>query len=99
MALRSHAKLSQAVIAEKIASDQSRVSRIESGELVPNATEVKEILESVGTTEALRYLSYLQKQWRVLPRPRHTNPDLDGIWRAEQKLQRLSSFEEERNPP
>jgi transcriptional regulator with XRE-family HTH domain len=97
--LRCEAKVSQKEIAGKLRIDQSRVSRIESGEANPDSDEIKAFLDGLGTPEASAYLAYLQRKWQVLDRPPLNNPNHDAIWRAEKTLQRLSAFEMERNPP
>jgi transcriptional regulator with XRE-family HTH domain len=97
--LRAEAKVNQTDVAGKMGVDQSRVSRIESGEAQPTSAEVKSFLASLGTAEASAHLAYLQKSWQIVDRPPITNPDLDAIWRAEKNLQKLEAFEAERNPP
>src|SRR2546426_5125031 len=64
--LRVKASLSQAAVAPKVRVDQSRISRIESGDVTPSSTEVRSYLEAVGTDEAQRYLHYVEKDWDVL---------------------------------
>ena len=95
--LRSKAKMSQSSVAPKVRVDQSRISRIEKADVVPSFTEVRTFLEALRTDEAREYLRYLEKDWKVLPRPTPENPELDAIWLAEQKLQHLQAFEQEQN--
>jgi transcriptional regulator with XRE-family HTH domain len=95
--LRSKANMSQSAVAPKVRVDQSRISRIETGEVVPSPIEVRTYLEALATEDADGYLRYLEKDWKILPRPAPHNPELDGIWLAEQKLQRLHVFEEAEN--
>jgi transcriptional regulator with XRE-family HTH domain len=97
--LRADAKVSQKDVAGKMRVDQSRISRIENGEAEPTSAEVKIYLTALGTAEASAHLTYLQKNWQILERPPITNPDLEGIWRAEKNLQKLHAFEADRNPP
>ena len=72
--LRTKASMSQAAVAPKVRVDQSRISRIENGEVAPSTTEVHSYLEAVGTEEAQRYLQYLEKDWGVLSPPEPDNP-------------------------
>jgi len=95
---RTAANLRQSAIADKTGVDQSKISRIENGEVMPSLTEVKSYLKALPTKEARAYLNYLEKQWRVLPRPAAGNPELEAIWQAEQQLQILDAFEHKRNP-
>jgi len=92
-------KWSQKDLAAQLRVDQSRISRIESGEAPPTPAEIKAFLETLESLAASSYLAYLQKDWRILERPPLSNPDIEAIWRAEQKLQRLEVFERDRNPP
>src|SRR5947208_11705314 len=97
--LRIAANLRQSAVADKTGVDQSKISRIENGEVMPSLTEVKNYLRAIPIKEARTYLAYLDKGWKILPRPAVANPDLAAIWEAEKQLQLLSSFEGKRNPP
>src|SRR5438552_6260709 len=89
---RTAANLRQSAIAEKTGVDQSKISRIENGEVMPSLTEVRSYLKALPIKEARAYLDYLEKQWRMLARPAASNPDVGTIWQAEQQLQLLGSF-------
>ncbi len=75
-------KWSQKDLAAQLHVDQSRISRIESGEAPPTPAEIKAFLETLESLAASSYLAYLQKDWRILERPPLSNPDIEAIWRA-----------------
>lgn len=97
--LRSKAGLSQSSVAPKVRIDQSRISRIEKGEIFPSLTEIQPYLEALGTDEARKYLVYLGKEWKILPLPAPETPELENIWLAEQTLQALEIFVGEKDLP
>src|SRR2546421_585370 len=75
--LRTLADLRQSQVAAGSRLDQSRISRIENGEIMPNPSEVKTYLKAIPIKESRAYLTYLEKQWRILQRPDASNPDVD----------------------
>lgn len=97
--LRGEAGLTQSSVAPKVRIDQSRISRIEKGEVFPSFTEVQTYLEAIGTDTAREYLIYLEKEWKILPPPAPETPELENIWVAEQKLEALEAFVQEKDPP
>ena len=58
-------KLNQAKLAELLKADKSRISRIETGEIIPDSVEVIQIAEAIGTPEAKEYAAYYKEQWTV----------------------------------
>lgn len=96
---RVEAGLTQSNVATKISIDQSRISRIEKGEVHPNFIEVKEYLEAIATDATHDYIRYLEKEWMILPLPAPETPELESIWTVEQKLKALEDFVQEKNPP
>jgi transcriptional regulator with XRE-family HTH domain len=97
--LRQAAQLTQSDLAPKVGVDQSRISRIEKGDLMPSGAEVKSYLKALATKEASNYLRLLEKEWRFIKRPHPRNPEFDSIWSAERQLQRLDAFEQEHTLP
>jgi transcriptional regulator with XRE-family HTH domain len=97
--LRMRANVKQGAVAAKMGVDQSRISRIETGELTPTPSEVQAYLSALGTSEASSYIRHLENDWRFLELPTPENPELDVIWEAEEQLQRLDGFEQAKNPP
>ncbi len=96
---RVEAGLTQSKVAIKISIDQSRISRIEKGEVSPNFIEVKEYLEAIATDATHDYIRYLEKEWRILPPPAPETPELENIWIVEQKLKALEDFVQEKDLP
>jgi transcriptional regulator with XRE-family HTH domain len=97
--LRIDGNVSQTTLAGRIGVDQSRISRMEKGEIMPTPTDVRDYLKALATKEARAFLNYLEKKWTVLQKPSLENPELEAIWHAEQQLQLLDAFEKKRNPP
>src|SRR2546425_7431707 len=84
------ARVTQSDVAPKVRVDQSRISRIESGDVVPSGTEVRSFLKALDTEEARAYLRYLEREWKFIRRPAQDHPQLDSLWSAEQQLRRLA---------
>jgi len=97
--LRGEAGLTQSSVALKVSIDQSRISRIEKGDVVPSFTEVQTYLEALATDAAREYSRYIKKEWRILPRPAPEIPEIEPIWVAEQKLKALEAFGQEKDLP
>lgn len=97
--LRAKANMTQAAVSNKAGMDQSRISRVETGEATPSTAELESYLSALGTQEALSYLRHVQEDWSFLELPTPENPDSDAIREAEEQLQRLEDFEQEKNPP
>jgi len=94
--LRVEAGLTQSKVATKIRTDQSRISRIEKGEVSLNFIEVKKYLEALATDATRDYIRYLKKEWRILPSPAPETPELENIWIVEQKLKALKLLHRKR---
>lgn len=96
---RVEAGLTQSMVATKISIDQSRISRIEKGEVSTNFIEVKKYLEALATEATHDYIRYLEKEWKILPPPVPETPELENIWIVEQKLKELEAFTQEKDLP
>src|SRR3989442_940916 len=97
--LRTRAQMTQTAVAAQLPADQSRISRIEKGDIVPSESEVRAFLGALSTDDARAYTRYLETDWQVLPRPAPEVPEIDTLWLAEQKLRALNEFERGKNPP
>lgn len=97
--LRKSAGLKQSDIAKKMGADTSRVSRIETGEIMPTDSEVLSYCNAVGTLESNSYLNFLQQDWEILRRPLYNHPERDSLYLAEQSLQLLNMFREDDEHP
>lgn len=85
-------KLNQARLAEILKADKSRISRIETGEIIPNRDEVAQIAEAINTPEAKDYAVYYKEQWTVLGKPSFWHPSRKDIAQAERLLSDLERF-------
>jgi transcriptional regulator with XRE-family HTH domain len=97
--LRQEARQTQSDLASKLRVDQSRISRIEKGEVIPGASEVRAYLKGLKTKDAQSYLDFLLKEWRFIERPNQSNPNFDELWSAECQLNMLDSFEKSHELP
>ena len=88
--LRSASGLTQKEIAERMSGNQTRVSRIESGD--GDTTDVDAYLAAVGTPQAEHLRALLKLNWNNLPRPSLRHPDLETLVAIEQGLMRIRSF-------
>ena len=75
-------KLNQAKLAEMLKTDKSRVSRIETGEIIPDCDEVLRIAEAIGTPESKEYAAYYREQWTVLEKPSFWHPSRKELVQA-----------------
>jgi len=91
--LRKAADLTQTDIARSLKVDQSRVSRIEKGDVIPSDSEIEEYLSAIGPPDALAYSLFLKQQWQILERPSNwRHPELDALYKAETYLQKIENF-------
>ena len=89
---RLREKLSQSDMAKRLNVDQSRISRIEKGEVSPSDSEIKRFLRGVKSGDSLAYLKYLETSWLHIERPSFSNPELDVLSTAEAGLTTLAEF-------
>jgi DNA topoisomerase IB len=73
-------------------TDKSRISRIETGEIVPDFDEVVRITEAIGTPESKEYAAYYREQWTVLEKPSFWHPSRKELAQAERFLADLDHF-------
>ena len=90
--LRKAAGKSQAAVSRALTIDASRVSRIETGEIIPSLSDVEMIVKAIGTDLAREYLAHLNRPFRLLTRPEFGHPDRRTLGLAEDCLQRLEAF-------
>lgn len=100
---RAEVGATQSQVAAKSGVDQSRVSRIEKGEVgsVGELMRVIEALKELGSATVGSYRSYLARDWTYVERPDFRNPQLNIIEVAEEALGDIGVFlaEEERPWP
>lgn len=97
--LRNTAGLKQADIARSLSINQSRVSRIEKGEVSPSEGEIQGYLSAIGTEDAQAYLTFLKQPWEHLDRPLYRHPQRHALCKAETYLQKLKEFKSKPNAP
>src|SRR5437867_446415 len=81
----------QSKIAEAVKVDTSRISRIETGEITPDADEVAKIARAIGTKDAKEYADYFREVWSVLEKPSFWHPNRKELLEAEQDLASLEA--------
>ncbi len=99
--LRAEANLTQAVLAEKSRIDQSRISRIEKGEVVASA-DVDRVLETLGTLgsmNASRFKAFVDREWKHIEPPSFWNPQRACLEIAEETLEEVALFLEDQERP
>src|SRR5258708_1993896 len=92
--IRGSAKLTQDVVAKKAGIDQSRVSRIEKGEVV-SADEVGRVLDALaalGAPEAAEYKDYAARDWQHIEPPSFWNTEKACLELAEETLEKIETF-------
>ncbi|WP_438010475.1 helix-turn-helix transcriptional regulator [Sorangium sp. So ce321] len=99
--LREKSKLNQKEVQRASGLDQSRISRIEKGEIFPSDSDVNAFLSAIRVPVAKQYKEYLRTEWTHLTQPPYTHPDLEALTRAERCLKQIDSAfpdENERSP-
>jgi transcriptional regulator with XRE-family HTH domain len=101
--LRTEAGLTQAFVAEKSGIDQSRVSRIEKGDVVANVEvdRVLDALASLGMPAATEFKEYACREWQHIEPPSFWNPERACLEITEETLGEIATFlsDEERPWP
>ena len=97
--IRLAARLNQSDVAQQVGVDQSRISRIEKGDVTPTASEITRILSGVKSADSLNYLKYLEKSWRNIDRPSFSNPQSDVLYTADAYLSKLEEFRKSHDLP
>jgi transcriptional regulator with XRE-family HTH domain len=99
--IRTEAQLTQSVVAEKAGLDQSRVSRIEKGEVAsPDDVErVLDALTALGTPNAAEYKTYAARDWQHIEPPSFWNPERACLELADETLGQIAAFLNTADPP
>ena len=90
--LRDQVGLKQAELARKVTWSPAVLSRVESGERDLSAEELEEVLQAIGSEEALKLRERIQRQWQVLPQPSLDHPEQELLWDAELAAQQLRTL-------
>ena len=99
--LRAQANVTQAILAEKSGLDQSRVSRIEKGEVVASADvdSVLEALDTLGAPKAKAFREYISRDWQHIEPPSFWNPERTCLESTEETLDEIATFLENDDHP
>jgi len=98
--VRKAAKASQADVANKMGTDQSRVSRIESDSKVPIEEALKYLKALEDDPIAMEFIEHIDSTWYSLTKPSFRHPCRRVLRKADQALARLQSFlADPSNPP
>lgn len=99
--IRTEAQLTQAAVAEKASLDQSRVSRIEKGQ-VDSPADVERVLDALaalGARNAAEYKGYANRDWQHLEPPSFWNPERACLELADETLGQIAEFLGTADPP
>lgn len=101
--LRAEAGVTQSTLAEKSGLDQSRISRIEKGEVFSSADidRVLDSLEELGVEKANSFKKYAALEWKQIEPPSFWNPQRACLEITEETLEEIVMFlnDEERPWP
>lgn len=101
--LRGQLGITQSALADKSGLDQSRISRIEKGEVAQSADidKVLDALIGLGSVSAQQFKLYLEKEWVHIQPPSFWNPERACLEITEETLEKVTLFlaDEERPWP
>ena len=92
--LRTEADVTQAQVAAESGIDQSRVSRIEKGEILTptDRDRVLDALIALGSPEAQAYKEYAAREWKHIKPPLFWNPERASLEATEDILEEIDEF-------
>ena len=92
--LRAEAGATQATLAEQSGLDQSRVSRIEKGEVFASADvdRVLKVLDALGAAKASEFKEYIGRDWLHIEPPSFWNPERACLEITEETLNGIATF-------
>lgn len=99
--LRAEIGATQAALAAKAGLDQSRVSRIEKGEIT-SQSEVDKVLEALaalGSPHAGAYKEFCGREWEHVPPPSFFNPQRTCLEIADEALAGIDAFLSDESRP
>ncbi|MBX5248779.1 MULTISPECIES: helix-turn-helix domain-containing protein [unclassified Rhizobium] len=99
--IRNGLSLTQGAVAQKAGLDQSRVSRIEKGEVIaqPEVERVIAALAQAGSTDAQHLLEFAQRDWPYFEPPSFWNPERGYLETAGETLSAIDAFLENDEHP
>jgi transcriptional regulator with XRE-family HTH domain len=92
--LRSELGATQGALAQKAGLDQSRVSRIEKGEVAAPA-EVERVIDALaalGSKSAHAFKAFVDREWNHVEPPSFWNPQIGYLETAEETLNKVEKF-------
>ena len=92
--LRSELGATQAEVAKEASVDQSRLSRIEKGE-IHAPEEIQRVLRAfvaLGSEEAADFMDFIEREWRFIEPPSYWNPERASLELAEETLEKIANF-------
>jgi transcriptional regulator with XRE-family HTH domain len=99
--LRAEAGVTQSALAEKSGLDQSRISRIEKGEVVSSTDidKVLDALEALGASKAKSFKEYAAREWKQIEPPSFWNPERACLEITEDTLEEIANFLDDEERP
>jgi transcriptional regulator with XRE-family HTH domain len=99
--LRAEASVTQSTLAEKSGLDQSRISRIEKGEVISSIDidRVLNALEELGVEKAYSFKKYAAREWKQIEPPSFWNPERECLEITEDTLEEIATFLEKEDLP
>ena len=90
--LREEAGFNQNELAKTIGWSAPLLSRVESGGRPVSDAEMREILNAIGSADALRFIATSGREWRSLPKPPLGHPSEDLLWEADGALRDVQAL-------
>ena len=90
--LREEAGFNQSELAKTIGWSAPLLSRMESGGRPVSDAELREILNAIGSADALRFIETAGREWRSLPKPPLGHPSEDLLWEADGALRDVQTL-------
>ena len=98
--LRTELGATQKEVAEKIPMDQSRLSRLEKGDIGPeDIGAVLGALASLGSESAAGLKDFIGREWRFIEPPSFWNPERSTLERVEDTLGKIEQFLDDEGQP
>ena len=99
--LRSALGATQAEVAKEASMDQSRLSRIERGEILA-AEDIQRVLQALtalGSEDAAGFMIFMEREWRFVEPPSYWNPQRTSLETAEETLEKIGNFLDDKEQP
>lgn len=99
--LRSDLGATQAQVAKEASMEQSRLSRIEKGEILApeDIQRVLRALAALGSEDADGFMSFMEREWRFIEPPSYWNPQRTSLETAEETLKKIEGFLDDEEQP